>query len=324
MTPPLLRVSNLTKTFRPARRWPTGGSTRTYAVDGVTFEMQQGESLGIVGESGCGKSTLARCILRLVEPSAGQVEFAGQDVRAMGRRQIAGLRRDAQMIFQDPYASLNPRMTVEDIVAEGLVIHGIGRAGRDRRARVAALLESVGLNPEHMERFPHAFSGGQRQRIGIARALAVEPKLVICDEPVSALDVSVQAQVINLLKDLQERMGLAYLFIAHDLAVVENFCDRVAVMYLGRVVELAETHALYTRPRHPYTSALLSAIPVPDPGARRLRQPLTGDMPSPAAPPSGCHFHPRCPRALHPVCSSERPPLRPRADGHIVACHLED
>jgi len=322
MNTPLLRVRNLSKTFHIGGGFLSGKPTPVHAVDGVSFELNPGETLGVVGESGCGKSTTGRCILRLIEPSDGVVEFDGRDVRAMGHGTLRALRRDMQMVFQDPYASLNPRMSVGNIIGEALTIHSIGKPGRDRRDRIAALLERVGLKPEHMRRFPHEFSGGQRQRIGIARALAVEPRLIICDEPVSALDVSIQAQVINLLKDLQDEFGLSYMFIAHDLAVVENISDRVAVMYLGRVVEIATARDLYANPQHPYTESLLSAIPVPDPKARRTRHRLKGELPNPINPPTGCHFHPRCPLAKFPLCSTERPELKPGADGQMVACHL--
>ena len=322
MNTPLLRVRNLSKTFHIGGGFLSGKPATVHAVDGVSFDLEAGETLGVVGESGCGKSTTGRCILRLIEPSDGMVEFDGRDVRAMGSTALRALRRDMQMVFQDPYASLNPRMSVGAIVGEALTIHGIGKPGRDRRDRIAMLLERVGLKPEHMRRFPHEFSGGQRQRIGIARALAVEPRLIICDEPVSALDVSIQAQVINLLKDLQDEFGLSYMFIAHDLAVVENISDRVAVMYLGRVVEIATARDLYANPQHPYTESLLSAIPVPDPKARRTRHRLKGELPNPINPPTGCHFHPRCPLAKFPLCATERPELKPGADGQMVACHL--
>lgn len=322
MNTPLLRVRNLSKTFHIGGGFLSGKPATVHAVDGVSFDLEAGETLGVVGESGCGKSTTGRCILRLIEPSHGVVEFDGRDVRAMGHGALRALRRDMQMVFQDPYASLNPRMSVGSIIGEALTIHRIGKPGRDRRDRIAMLLERVGLKPEHMRRFPHEFSGGQRQRIGIARALAVEPRLIICDEPVSALDVSIQAQVINLLKDLQDEFGLSYMFIAHDLAVVENISDRVAVMYLGRVVEVATARDLYANPQHPYTESLLSAIPVPDPKARRTRHRLKGELPNPINPPTGCHFHPRCPLAKFPLCSTERPELKPGADGQMVACHL--
>jgi oligopeptide transport system ATP-binding protein len=318
MSDPLLQVEGLVKHF-PVRRGLFGrASGAVRAVDGVDLAIGHGETLGVVGESGCGKSTLGRLVLRLIEPSAGRVRFDGQDLGTLDAAALRARRRAMQIIFQDPFSSLNPRMTVGQTLAEPLMLHGL-HTGRHRE-RVAELLHTVGLAPEHAQRFPHEFSGGQRQRIGIARALAVEPRLIVCDEAVSALDVSVQAQVVNLLQDLQRRFGIAYLFIAHDLAVVKHIATRVAVMYLGRVVELADKRALFAAPRHPYTQALLSAIPVPEPGLQRQRVLLAGDVPSPVNPPTGCHFHTRCAHARE-RCAQEAPLLELH-DGHAVACHF--
>jgi oligopeptide/dipeptide ABC transporter ATP-binding protein len=289
-------------------------------VDGVSFEIRRGETLGLVGESGCGKSTVARLILRLVEPTAGEVYFGKTSVFQTNKEELRQLRRKMQIVFQDPYSSLNPRMPVEEIVGEGLTIHGLAK-GTEKKNRVAELLEMVGLGREHMGRYPHEFSGGQRQRIGIARALAVEPEFLIADEPVSALDVSIQAQVINLFEDLQTELGLTYLFIAHDLRVVKHISDRVAVMYLGQIVEIAEGNELYQNPLHPYTQALLSAIPVTDPQTKKQRIVVEGDPPSPIHIPSGCRFHPRCPKRFE-RCDQEAPVLREISSGHWVSCHL--
>jgi len=291
------------------------------AVDGVSFDVVQGETLGIVGETGCGKSTTARLLCRLMDPTSGTITFDGRAVSGQKGDDLKALRRDMQMVFQDPYSSLNPRKTVGSIIAEPFVIHGLHDGSGERKRRVQDLMDRVGLNPEHYNRYPHEFSGGQRQRIGVARAVALEPKLLIADEPVSALDVSIQAQVLNLLHELQRELGLTLVFIAHDLSVVRHMCDRVAVMYLGKVVELAPSDVLYTSPRHPYTGALLSAVPVPDPtGAKRERQLLTGDVPSPANPPAACRFHTRCPKA-QPLCSQDEPMLERKAGGSVAACH---
>jgi oligopeptide transport system ATP-binding protein len=322
MSEPLLRVWNLTKEFPLKGGLFSRQTGSVHAVDGVDFNIGRGETLGLVGESGCGKSTTGRCVLRLIEPTHGEIRFEGKNVRLLDAGELRILRRDIQIIFQDPYASLDPRMSVGAIVGEALIIHKLTKTRRQFEERVVHLLETVGLQADHMSRYPHEFSGGQRQRVGIARALAVEPKLIICDEPVSALDVSIQAQVINLLEDLQEKLGLAYLFIAHDLSVVEHISERVAVMYLGRIVETAPARELYTSPLHPYTEALLSAVPIPDPKVTRQRIRLQGEVPSPIQPPSGCHFHPRCPIAQFPLCSSQAPTLKQSSDGHWVACHF--
>jgi oligopeptide/dipeptide ABC transporter ATP-binding protein len=315
----LLQVRDLRKSF-PVGGGGFGRRARLVAVDGVELDVESGETVGLVGESGCGKSTLARLALRLIEPDSGEIRFEERDLLALSRRELRGMRRRMQIVFQDPFASLNPRMTVGETIAEGLRVHGLAR-GPVRVRRVAELLETVGLAPEHAGRYPHEFSGGQRQRIGVARALALEPRLIVADEPVSSLDVSIQAQILNLLLDLQQRFGLAYLFISHDLRVVRHLSRRVAVMYLGRIVEYGPADSLYERPQHPYTEALLSAVPVPDPTKHKRRIVLSGDVPSPIAPPPGCPFHPRCAKAIA-RCATERPSLREVSPRHVTACHL--
>jgi oligopeptide transport system ATP-binding protein len=319
MAETILEASELKKYF-PVRAGFLGRpSQHVKAVDGVSLAVREGETLGLVGESGCGKSTLGRTLLRLIDASGGRIMFRGREITASTGEPLRALRKQMQIIFQDPYSSLNPRMTVGSIVGEALAIHKIG-ARSERRARVMALLKEVGLHPESYSRYPHEFSGGQRQRIGVARALAVEPKLIVCDEPVSALDVSIQAQILNLLMELQERRNLTYLFISHDLRVVRHISDRVAVMYLGRIVEMADAKELYAKPLHPYTIALLSAVPAPEPGGKKERIILQGDVPSPVNPPAGCHFHPRC-RYRTETCLHEYPPLIEHAGAHLAACH---
>jgi oligopeptide transport system ATP-binding protein len=321
--PPLLEVRNLVKHFRVAGGLFGGRSGLVRAVDGVSFELRRGETLGLVGESGCGKTTTGRCILQLERPTSGEVIFEGRDLTKLGDDELRAVRRKVQVIFQDPYSSLNPRMTVGQIIAEPLAVHGIVPERKSRAQRVREILTHVGLLPQHAHRYPHQLSGGQRQRVGIARALAVEPALIICDEPVSALDVSIQAQIINLLEDLQAEFGLTYLFVAHDLSVVRHISDRVAVMYLGKIVEITDRKSLYDAPLHPYTKALLSAVPIPDPvlEARRERVVLGGEVPSPLNPPPGCVFHPRCPIAIE-RCRQEVPELREIRAGHRAACIL--
>ncbi|HUQ08284.1 MAG TPA: oligopeptide/dipeptide ABC transporter ATP-binding protein [Kofleriaceae bacterium] len=335
----LLEMKGVSKHFAAKVAWPrekvdvptriwralTRMHASVRAVEDVSLEVYTGETLGLVGESGCGKSTLGRTVLRLLDPTAGKIRFAGQDITQLPQAQLRPLRRKMQMIFQDPYASLNPRMTVGATVGEPLEIHGLATSRAARDERVADLLERVGLRPDAAQRYPHEFSGGQRQRVGIARALAVSPEFIVCDEPISALDVSIQAQIVNLLQDLQAERNLTYLFISHDLKIVQHICDRVAVMYLGRVVELAEAATLYREPKHPYTQALLSAVPVPDPSARRSRIILQGDVPSPLRPPPGCAFHPRCPVKDKPeACFEEVPPLTIKKNGSLAACHVAE
>ena len=316
----LLNVNDLVKSFSLKKTNFFQETRHVYAVNGVSFSLKKGETLGLVGESGCGKTTTGRAILRLIEPTSGSIYFEGQDIAKFKEHELKAFRRNAQMIFQDPYASLNPRMTVGDIVGEPLLVHGMGTKAQ-RTDQVAEVLEKVGLEADYMKRFPHEFSGGQRQRIGVARVLTLNPKLIIADEPVSALDVSIQAQIINLLVNLQDEYQLSYLFVSHDLAVVEHISNRVAIMYLGKIVEIAPGNNIYRRPRHPYTQALLSAIPIPDPRAALERTILQGDLPSPANPPSGCTFRTRCPHAIK-VCSQEIPEMIEVSQEHYAACHL--
>ena len=316
----LINIQNLKKYFPIKRGILSRIVGHVKAVDDVSFSIRKGETLGLVGESGCGKTTTGRCILRLIEPTAGQIQFSGHNVLELDRSKMRSLRREMQIIFQDPYSSLNPRITIGGMLEEVLRVHKLAE-GETIKKRVAELLEIVGLSSYHARRYPHEFSGGQRQRVGIARALAVSPKFIVCDEPVSALDVSIQAQIINLLQDLQKDFNLTYLFIAHDLSVVKHISTRVAVMYLGKIVEITDSRKLYRNPLHPYTKALLSSIPVPDPNLKRDRIILTGDVPSPANPPKGCHFHPRCPFATA-ECKEMAPSLREVEPGHVVSCHL--
>ncbi len=317
---PLLEVKNLSKSFSVTSGPLEGKKLRLQAVDNLSFTLARGETLGLVGESGCGKSTAAKLLMRLTDADAGEALYQGTDILKLSRRQLRPYRRKIQMVFQDPVSSLNPRMRVGNIIAEAFTIHKLAPP-REIRSRVRELLGTVGLPEEYYDRFPHEFSGGQRQRIGIARALAVQPELIIADEPVSALDVSIQAQIVNLLQDIQEEFGLTYIFISHDLSVIEHISDRVAVMYLGKIVEMASSEALYAHPFHPYTEALLNALPVPVPGAKKDRPILSGEVPSPISPPPGCHFHPRCPYARE-ICGTETPVFEEKAPGHLASCHF--
>lgn len=319
MSTPLLKVENVTKSFPIYGGLFSREVASVKAVQGISFELNKGETLGLVGESGCGKSTLGRCLIRLHDTTSGKIIYNGKDITHIQGEELRDMRKKMQIIFQDPFASLNPRMTIGAILEEPLIIHNLYNSAKDRQDRIHELIDLVGLRREHLNRYPHEFSGGQRQRVGIARALAVNPELIVCDEPVSALDVSIQAQVINLLMELQQKLGLTYIFIAHDLKVVEHVSTKVAVMYLGKIVEMAEAHELYSNPKHPYTKALMSAIPVPDPRRHDERIILTGDVPSPINPPSGCHFHPRCPMAIED-CKTIVPPLEEKAKDHIAAC----
>lgn len=320
ITQHILEVREVKKYFRHQRGGLGSPDRLVRAVDGVSMVVEKEETFGLVGESGCGKTTLGRVILRLAEPTAGEVLFEGRNIFATSKAELRGLRKDMQIVFQDPYGSLNPRMKAGSIIEEPLIIHH-DFSKEQRRARVAELLDMVGLRPNDAERYPHEFSGGQRQRIGIARALSLKPKLIVADEPVSALDVSIQAQIVNLLMELREKFHLTYVFISHDLHLVHHVSDRIAVMYLGRIVELAECEVLYGEPLHPYTRALLAAVPIPDPERKRVRLTVAGDVPDPADPPSGCHFHPRCPQCM-PVCKETYPPLAAKEGGRTVACHL--
>lgn len=320
MSEPLLQVEHLKKYYPIERKWFGKQGAVVKAVDDISFSVMQGETFGLVGESGCGKSTTGRALLRLIEPTGGQVRFDGSELTALSAKELRMKRRDMQIVFQDPFSSLDPRHTVQRILEEPLIVHGIGDR-QERQRMIRELTDVVGLAQSHLQRYPHQFSGGQRQRIGIARALSLRPKLIVADEPVSALDVSIQSQVINLLQDLQEEFGLTYLFIAHDLSVVKHISDRIAVMYLGRIVEIAEKDKLYSAPRHPYTQALLSAVPEPDPDMRQARILLQGEVPSPADAPVGCAFHTRCPKVMD-ICRAHRPELAETGEGHLAACHL--
>lgn len=318
----LIEVKNLVKYYPVKAGLLRRVVNQVKAVDGVSFNIREGESLGLVGESGCGKTTVGHTMLRLIDPTSGSVSFRGENIFSLNRRELMKIRRGIQIVFQDPFASLDPRLPIGESVAEGLKIHGIGTP-QERFERVIEILNKVGLEDYHASRYPHEFSGGQRQRIGIARALVLDPQFIVLDEPVSALDVSIQAEVLNILKDLQQELGLTYLFVAHNLAVVEHISDRVAVMYLGKIVEMAPRNDLFRNPQHPYTQALMSAIPMPDPVLKRERIILTGDVPSPLNPPTGCRFHPRCPFA-QPICAEEEPQLRELTDQHQVACHFAE
>lgn len=320
MSEPLLQVEHLKKYYPIGGGWLGKSPQLVKAVDDISFTVEKGETFGLVGESGCGKSTTGRSILRLIEPSGGKVIFDGKEITALSPEELRRTRKDMQIVFQDPFSSLDPRHTVQRILEEPLRVHGMGNA-KERQVMIQRLIDVVGLTQSHLQRYPHQFSGGQRQRIGIARALSLQPKLIVADEPVSALDVSIQSQVINLLQDLQEEFGLTYIFIAHDLSVVKHICDRVAVMYLGRIVEIADKHKLYSEPQHPYTQALLSAVPEPDPDRKPERIILQGEVPSPANAPIGCAFHTRCPQAME-VCRTHRPELTETDQGHLTACHL--
>jgi oligopeptide/dipeptide ABC transporter ATP-binding protein len=325
-SPPLLVVENLKKYFVVRKKGPKRGKSTVQAVDDVSFSIDEGETLGLVGESGCGKTTVGRTVLRLYTPTSGHVYFrigaATTDISSLSQGKLKSIRRQMQIVYQDPYSSLDPRMTIGSLLEEPMIVHGT-RSKDERKARVLSILEAVGMKAEHVRRYPHEFSGGQRQRIAIARSLVLHPRLVVADEPVSSLDVSIQAQVLNLLEDLQKELGLTYLFIAHNLSVVKHISDRIAVMYLGKIVEMARTESLFERPRHPYTEALMSAIPVPDPDLKMHRIALQGDVPSPINPPTGCRFHPRC-KYAQARCAAEEPQLRDTGNGHFAACHFTE